>query len=79
MNEKEIVRLVRSVTLKINYAGHTILVDSAFADEETLKSALGRYKSSRAHLVMSMRNNARHHGADMSRLIIPKDGESIML
>ena len=37
MNEKEIVRLVRSATLKINYAGHTILVDSAFVDEETLK------------------------------------------
>lgn len=75
MNEKEIVRLVRSATLKINYAGHTILVDSAFVDEETLKSA----KSSRVHLVMSVRNNARHHGADISRLIIPKDGESIML
>lgn len=75
MNEKEIVRLVRSATLKINYAGHTILVDSAFVDEETLKSA----KSSKAHLVMSVRNNARHHGADISRLIIPKDGESIML
>lgn len=27
MNEKAIIRLVRSATLKINYAGHTILID----------------------------------------------------
>ena len=33
MNEKAIIRLVRSATLKINYAGHTILVDPVFADE----------------------------------------------
>ena len=26
MNEKAIIRLVRSATLKINYAGHTILL-----------------------------------------------------
>lgn len=26
-----------------------------------------------------LRNEARHHGADMSRLIIPEDGESITL
>ena len=32
MNEKAIIRLVRSATLKINYAGHTILVDPVFAD-----------------------------------------------
>ena len=34
MNEKAIIRLVRSATLKINYAGHTILVDPVFADKE---------------------------------------------
>lgn len=33
MNEKAIIRLVRSATLKINYAGHTILVDPVFADK----------------------------------------------
>ena len=26
-----------------------------------------------------LRNEARHHGADMSRLIIPEDGESLEL
>ena len=35
MNEKAIIRLVRSATLKINYAGHTILVDPVFADKGT--------------------------------------------
>ncbi len=39
MNEKAIIRLVRSATLKINYAGHTILVDPVFADKGTLQSA----------------------------------------
>ena len=34
MNEKAIIRLVRSATLKINYAGHTILIDPVFADEK---------------------------------------------
>lgn len=52
MNEKAIIRLVRSATLKINYAGHTILVDPVFADKGTLQSALGVYKSPRVHLVM---------------------------
>ena len=47
MNEKAIIRLVRSATLKINYAGHTILVDPVFADKGTLQSALGVYKSPR--------------------------------
>ena len=50
--EKAIIRLVRSATLKINYAGHTILVDPVFADKGTLQSALGVYKSPRVHLVM---------------------------
>ena len=35
MNEKAIIRLVRSATLKINYAGHTILIDPVFADKGT--------------------------------------------
>lgn len=39
MNEKAIIRLVRSATLKINYAGHTILIDPVFADKGTLQSA----------------------------------------
>ena len=52
MNVKAIIRLVRSATLKINYAGHTILVDPVFADKGTLQSALGVYKSPRVHLVM---------------------------
>ena len=52
MNEKAIIRLVRSATLKINYAGHTILVDPVFADKGTLQSALCVYKSPRVHLVM---------------------------
>lgn len=45
MNEKAIIRLVRSATLKINYAGHTILIDPVFADKGTLQSALGVYKN----------------------------------
>lgn len=52
MNEKTIIRLVRNATLKINYAGHTILVDPVFADKGTLQSALGVYKTPRVHLVM---------------------------
>ena len=52
MNEKAIIRLVRSATLKINYAGHTILIDPVFADKGTLQSALGVYKNPRVHLVM---------------------------
>ena len=52
MNEKAIIRLVRSATLKINYAGHTILIDPVFADKGTLQSALGVYKNPRVHLVI---------------------------
>ena len=26
-----------------------------------------------------LRNEARHHGADVSRLIVPEDGENIVL
>lgn len=60
-------------------AEHTLLVNSASADEENLKSALGGYKSPKIHLVMSVYNNARHYVVDMSRLIIPKSGENIAL
>lgn len=34
MNEKAIIRLVRSATLKINYAGHTILIDPYLPTKE---------------------------------------------
>lgn len=60
MNEKAIIRLVRSATLKINYAGHTILIDPVFADKGTLQSALGVYKNPRVHLVMPIINHKAH-------------------
>ena len=59
MNEKAIIRLVRSATLKINYAGHTILIDPVFADKGTLQSALGVYKNPRVHLVMPISDITR--------------------
>ena len=46
------IRLVRNATLRINYAGHNILVDPFFADKGTIQSALGVYKSPRVHLTM---------------------------
>ena len=55
MNEKAIIRLVRSATLKINYAGHTILVDPVFADKGTLQSALACIKV-RVHLDQSAKS-----------------------
>ena len=60
MNEKAIIRLVRSATLKINYAGHTILIDPVFADKGTLQSALGVYKNPRVHLVMPISDPQPH-------------------
>ena len=35
------VQLVRNATLKIRYAGHTMLIDPVLADKGTLISALG--------------------------------------
>lgn len=52
MNEKAIIQLIRSATLKIRYAGHTLLIDPVFADKGTLMSALGVNKSPRVHLTM---------------------------
>ncbi len=36
MKEKAIIRLVRNATLKIKYAGHTMLIDPVLADKGTL-------------------------------------------
>ena len=52
MEQKTIIRLVRNATLKINYAGHVILVDPVLAEKDTLMSALGANKNPRVHLVM---------------------------
>lgn len=52
MENKTTIQLVRNATLKIHYAGRTILVDPVFADKGTLQSALGVYKSPRVHLTM---------------------------
>lgn len=60
MEKKEIIRLVRNATLKINYAGYTILLDPVFADKGTLQSALGVYKSPRVHLVMPISEIVEH-------------------
>lgn len=53
MNERPALQLVRNATLKINYAGHTILVDPVLAEKGTLQSALGVNKNPRVHLVMT--------------------------
>ena len=130
------VRLIRNATLKIQYAGKTILLDPMLGEKGTEMSALGVNLNPRVHLTMPvsevlkgvdfvllthahidhydpaaetmqiiddcpvntrfidvhmdaidhcqttraiLRNEARHHGTDMSRLIIPEDGESITL
>ena len=52
MKKTTTIRLVRNATLRINYAGHNILVDPFFADKGTIQSALGVYKSPRVYLVM---------------------------
>ena len=44
------IRLVRNATLRINYAGHNILVDPFFADKGSMQSAIGVYKTPRVHL-----------------------------
>ena len=46
------IRLVRNATLRINYAGHNILVDPFFADKGSMQSAIGVYKTPRVHLTM---------------------------
>ena len=52
MEKETSVRLVRNATLKIRYAGHTVLIDPFFADKGTIQSALGVNKSPRVHLTM---------------------------
>ncbi|KAA5379380.1 MBL fold metallo-hydrolase [Phocaeicola dorei] len=52
MENKTTIQLVRNATLKIHYAGRTILVDPVLADKGTLQSALGVYKNPRVHLTM---------------------------
>ena len=43
---------MRNATLRINYAGHNILVDPFFADKGSMQSAIGVYKTPRVHLTM---------------------------
>ena len=50
--ETTTIRLVRNATLRINYAGHNILVDPFFADKGSMQSAIGVYKTPRVHLTM---------------------------
>lgn len=46
------IRLIRNATLKIQYGGHTILVDPLLAEKASLISALGVNVSPRVHLTM---------------------------
>ena len=43
--------MVRNATLRINYAGHNILVDPFFADKGSMQSAIGVYKTPRVHQI----------------------------
>lgn len=52
MKKQTTLQLVRNATLKIRYAGHTILVDPVLAEKATLRSALGVNKNPRVHLTM---------------------------
>lgn len=45
MKKTSTVQLVRNATLKIRYAGHTMLIDPVLADKGTLISALGVNKT----------------------------------
>ena len=45
MKKTSTVQLVRNATLKIRYAGHTMLIDPVLADKGTLISALGVNKN----------------------------------
>lgn len=47
MKKTSTVQLVRNATLKIRYAGHTMLIDPVLADKGTLISALGVNKTPR--------------------------------
>jgi len=47
MKKTSTVQLVRNATLKIRYAGHTMLIDPVLADKGTLISAPGVNKTPR--------------------------------
>lgn len=46
------VQLIRNATLKIKYAGKTILVDPLFSEKGELQSILGVNKNPTVHLTM---------------------------
>lgn len=50
MEKRQTLQLVRNATLKLNYAGKSILVDPVLADKGTLMSALGVNLNPRVHL-----------------------------
>lgn len=52
MKGKATLQLVRNATLKLDYAGRTILVDPVLAEKGTLMSALGVNRNPRVHLTM---------------------------
>ena len=49
---EDTVQLIRNATLKINYAGKTILVDPLLSEKGTLRSILGVNKNPTVHLTM---------------------------
>ena len=69
--------MVRNATLKIRYAGHTMLIDPVLADKGTLISALGVNKTPRVHLTIPIQDiiggvdmvllTSRIHGARRRR------------
>ena len=56
MKKTSTVQLVRNATLKIRYAGHTMLIDPILADKGTLISALGVNKTPRVHLTIPIQD-----------------------
>ena len=56
MKKTSTVQLVRNATLKIRYAGHTMLIDPVLADKGTLISALGVNKTPRVHLTIPIQD-----------------------
>ena len=65
MKKTSTVQLVRNATLKIRYAGHTMLIDPVLADKGTLISALGVNKNTEGtpHHSYSGYYRRRGHGA----------------
>ena len=59
MKKTSTVQLVRNATLKIRYAGHTMLIDPVLADKGTLISALGVNKTPRVHLTIPIQGKIR--------------------